>query len=78
MRKDEQVIRNMKEINAIRAAKGEDPFEFDYVLICNKICGASHFAMQMKIIVESEKDYNAWLAKQKAFKAPVAEVKKDN
>lgn len=77
MRKDEQVIRNMKEVNAIRAAKGEDAFEFDYVLICNKICGVSHFNMQMKIIVESEKDYNAWLAKQKAFKAPVAEAKKD-
>jgi cytochrome c oxidase subunit II len=42
---------------------------FDYVLLCNKICGASHFNMQMNIIVESEADYNAWLAKQKAFGA---------
>lgn len=74
MRKDEQVIRNINEINAIRIAKGEDPIEFDYVLICNKICGASHYNMQMKIVVESVKDYNAWLAKQKAFKA-VAETK---
>lgn len=72
MRKDEQVIRNMKAINAIRAAKGEDPIEFDYTLICNKICGASHYNMPMKIVVESEKDYKEWLAKQKTFKTVAA------
>lgn len=43
--------------------------DFDYVLLCNKICGATHFNMQMNIIVESEADYKAWLAKQKAFGA---------
>ena len=42
---------------------------FDYVLLCNKICGASHFNMQMNIIVESEADYKIWLAKQKVFGA---------
>lgn len=68
MRKDEQVIRNMNEINALRAAKGEEPIVFDYTLICNKICGASHYNMPMKIVVESEKDYKAWLAKQKKFR----------
>jgi heme/copper-type cytochrome/quinol oxidase subunit 2 len=26
--------------------------------------------MQMKVVVESEADYNAWVAKQKMFKAP--------
>jgi cytochrome c oxidase subunit 2 len=38
---------------------------FEYILLCNKICGAAHNNMQMNIIVESEADYNAWLAKQK-------------
>ena len=37
---------------------------FDYVLLCNKICGAGHYNMQMKIVVESEADYNKWLATQ--------------
>jgi cytochrome c oxidase subunit II len=37
---------------------------FDYVLLCNKICGAGHYNMQMKIIVESEADYNKWIAAQ--------------
>jgi len=72
MRKDEQVIRNMKQINEIRVAKGEEAIEFDYALICNKICGASHYNMPMKIVVESEKDYKEWLAKQKTFKTVAA------
>ena len=39
--------------------------EFDYILLCNKICGIAHYNMQMRIVVESEEDYNAWLAEQK-------------
>jgi cytochrome c oxidase subunit 2 len=41
--------------------------EFDYVLLCNKVCGAAHFNMQMKVIVESEADYQAWLVGQQTF-----------
>ena len=68
MRKDAYVIQLMAGINEARAKKGEPAVEFDYILLCNKICGASHYNMQMTIIVESEKDYKAWLAKQKAVK----------
>lgn len=39
---------------------------FEYILLCNKICGAAHNNMQMNIIVESEADFNAWFAKQKS------------
>jgi cytochrome c oxidase subunit 2 len=42
--------------------------DFDYVLLCNKICGATHWNMQMKIIVDSPEDYAKWLAEQKTFK----------
>ena len=42
--------------------EGED---FEYVLLCNKICGSAHFNMQMKFIVESEEDYNKWINSQK-------------
>lgn len=72
MRKDPYVIQLMAGINEARAKKGQEPVEFDYVLLCNKICGASHYNMQMNIVVESEKDYNAWLAKQKAVKTLAA------
>ena len=41
--------------------------EFAYVLLCNKICGAAHYNMQMDIIVESQEDYDKWLAEQKTF-----------
>lgn len=41
--------------------------EFNYALLCNKICGAAHYNMKMDIIVESEEDYNKWLASQKTF-----------
>ena len=69
MRKDPYVIQLMKGINDLRIKGNKEVVEFDYILLCNKICGASHFNMQMTIIVESEKDYNAWIAKQKAFKS---------
>jgi cytochrome c oxidase subunit 2 len=43
-------------------------YEFDYLLLCNKICGKSHYNMQMKIIVDTQDDYEAWLKEQKLFK----------
>lgn len=68
MRKDPHVIKMMKEINDVRAKQNKEPIEFDFMLLCNKICGGSHYNMPMTIIVESEKDYNAWIAKQKVVK----------
>ena len=49
----------------MKESEGED---FEYVLLCNKICGSAHFNMQMKFIVESEEDYNKWLSSQKTIK----------
>ncbi|WP_420321562.1 cytochrome c oxidase subunit II [Flagellimonas sp.] len=80
IRRDPDVIDKVKRTNAIRAeraAKGEpnsEPWEYDYVLLCNKICGKSHYNMQMKIIVETEEEFNNWLAEQATFKETVAPV----
>ena len=41
--------------------------EFDYLLLCNKVCGAAHFNMQMKVVVETEEQYKTWLEQQKTF-----------
>lgn len=68
MRQDPYVIQLMAGINKQREKEGKEPVEFDYILLCNKICGASHYNMQMTIIVESEQDYNKWMAKQRALK----------
>lgn len=43
--------------------------DFQYYLLCNKICGAAHYNMKMEIIVESEEDYYQWLNEQKQFLA---------
>lgn len=38
--------------------------KFDYVLLCNKICGGAHYRMKMKVIVDSPEDYAKWLSSQ--------------
>jgi len=41
------------------------------LLLCNKICGASHYNMQMKVIVDSPEDYKKWLANQESLVSQV-------
>ncbi len=67
MREKEHVKQLMAGINARRAEKGDKPVEFDYILLCNKICGNSHYNMQMTIVVDTEEDYKKWLAGKKPF-----------
>ncbi len=81
MRKNQDIIDKVAGINKIRKAKskvleanGEDalePYEFDYLLLCNKICGASHYNMQMKIVVDEVADYNVWINKQKTLASKI-------
>lgn len=40
--------------------------EFDYYIICNKICGNSHYNMKIKVVVEEQVVYDAWMRQQKA------------
>ena len=44
----------------------DDP-DFNYILLCNKVCGAAHFNMKMDVIVESQEEYDAWLEQQDVF-----------
>ncbi len=77
MRQDPDMIAKVKKINKIRVenskelvANGEEalePYVFDYLLLCNKICGASHYNMQMKIVVETPEEYEKWIANQQTF-----------
>lgn len=67
MRRDPKVIKQISEINKIREKKGEDKYEFNYVLLCNKICGSAHYNMQMTFEVVSEEEYYNWLKEQKTF-----------
>lgn len=78
MRQRPDISDKVAHINEIRVekskdlvAKGEQPldrYEFDYLLLCNKICGKSHYNMQMKIVVETQEEFDAWMKEQKVFK----------
>ena len=41
--------------------------DFQYELVCNKICGKAHFAMRGIIVVDEPADYEKWKAKQKSW-----------
>ena len=47
--------------------KQEEGGDFEYILLCNKICGSAHYNMQMKFIVETQAEYDAWIAQQKTL-----------
>ena len=80
MRQNPDVVDKVKRTNVIRAEKAaagelnKEPWEFDYILLCNKICGTSHYNMQMKIIVETQEEYEEWMATQKTFAETVSPV----
>jgi cytochrome c oxidase subunit 2 len=84
MRGTLMMMKKVDGINKIRAKKSQvlvaegkpalEPYTFDYLLLCNKICGASHYNMQLKIIVESEADYKKWLREQKTISVVVKEA----
>ncbi len=84
MRGTAMMMKKVDGINKIRAKKSQallaegkpalEPYTFDYLLLCNKICGASHYNMQLKIIVESEADYNKWLREQKTLSVVIKEA----
>lgn len=47
----------------------ETPGSTGFLLLCNKICGASHYNMKVFIEVVEEKEFKRWLADQKAFES---------
>lgn len=72
MRETPDMVEKVANINKIRESKSVelvaegktalDPYTFDFLLLCNKICGASHYNMQMKIVVDTPQDYKKWLS----------------
>lgn len=41
---------------------------FNYVIMCNKICGGAHYKMKMIVVVDTPAQYKAWMASKKTFK----------
>ena len=79
------MVEKVAHINKLRAeksvelvAKGGtalDPYTFDYLLLCNKICGASHYNMQMKVVVDTPEDYKKWLSEKTTLAQDIAAAK---
>lgn len=70
MRNDPVIKAKYEEINKRKALTGEEPSQFNFVLLCNKICGASHYNMQMNItVVETKAEYERWFEEQKNKKS---------
>ena len=67
MRNYKDTVEKFDAINKLRESEGKEAVVFDYLLLCNKICGSSHYNMQMKVIVEEEADFNNWLKSQKTL-----------
>jgi cytochrome c oxidase subunit 2 len=42
--------------------------KFNYVLMCNKICGSAHYKMKMIVVVDTPAEYKAWLKEKATFK----------
>ncbi|HEY0047345.1 MAG TPA: cytochrome c oxidase subunit II [Flavobacterium sp.] len=67
----QEKVENINRIRAKRSAeaidKGDsalDPYSFDYFIACNKICGASHYNMQMKVVVDTPENFRKWMQGQ--------------
>ena len=41
-------------------------------ILCFELCGIGHYAMRGKVVVESQRDYQAWLRKQQTFRQSLA------
>ena len=44
----------------------------DYEVLCAEYCGTGHYAMRGRVLVDEEKDYSNWLAKQISFENMLA------
>ena len=87
MRENTDMIEKVANINKIREDKSVeliadgktalDPYTFDYLLLCNKICGASHYNMQMKVIVDTPEDYKKWLSGKTTIVKSVKDAAKE-
>ncbi|AWI25385.1 cytochrome c oxidase subunit II [Flavobacterium pallidum] len=85
MRADGDMIKKVEHINKLRSDKSKklvaegkaalDPYVFDYLLLCNKICGPSHYNMQMKVVIDEPQDFKKWIDSQKTLAQAVKEDK---
>ena len=50
--------------------------DFVYEISCDQMCGSGHYSMKGIIVVETQEEYNKWLADKKPQYVTVMEAKK--
>ncbi|MEC9160047.1 MAG: cytochrome c oxidase subunit II [Bacteroidota bacterium] len=79
MRAKPEVQEHYKNINKIHnerlrnLGEQEEKVEFNYILMCNKICGAAHSNMKMDVFVESAEEFNSWISDKKTIAEKASE-----
>jgi cytochrome c oxidase subunit 2 len=79
MRSKTEVQEHYKNINKIHnerlreLGEQEEKVEFNYILMCNKICGAAHSNMKMDVFVESAEEFNSWISEKKTIAEKASE-----
>lgn len=53
------------DITTVEMREKKKDEKFNYVLLCNKICGGAHYKMKMIVVVLEEKEYKNWMAGKK-------------
>ena len=48
----------------------------EFEILCAEYCGTGHYAMRGKVLVDEEKDYSEWLAKQISYEKMLAKNSK--
>jgi len=51
--------------------------DFVYELACAELCGKGHSSMRMEVTIETEEEYNTWLAEQTPWYSMMMESKTD-
>ncbi|HNP19660.1 MAG TPA: cytochrome c oxidase subunit II [Fulvivirga sp.] len=41
--------------------------DFDYFITCAEICGRAHFSMKLKVVVDTQEDYDKWKSEQQPW-----------
>lgn len=79
MRAKPEVQEHYRNINIIhnerlnRLGEKSEKVEFNYILMCNKICGAAHSNMKMDVVVETADEFNSWIAEKQTYSQKAAE-----
>jgi len=48
-----------KTTKEMRQEKNDE--KFNYILMCNKICGGAHYKMKMVVVVLDRSEYKKWM-----------------